>query len=336
MIRGAGSDRLWDAAAKEWLQAAPEPQAGWSGDVSSFIRAPIPPRIVLHTSNVLRATEIHTWGRDAAAIRRLPPEGGAARLTVAHFKTWGPVYDDALSRLGDILGPLLLMLPTNLATALRQELDSCDGCDGWEAVADSNLLALLHRDAADECQWDTLVPHLTERHMYMATPPRGHPRPAWDDLIAAFHDHGILLDDTWGRSGRRRSARTTGAAFAPARWSSGIPSARGGTTSSSAASGPGRRPPSSHTPATSAGNATGYPPQRRRAPTRARSAPRWPRAPGPNLPRARTCAQKRRLCTGASGEHTLPKTNARAPRAPPSCGSTCTCWTPHPSHVFAP
>ena len=28
-------------------------------------------------------------------------------------------------------------------------------------------------------------------------PPRGHPRPEWDDLIAAFHDHGILPDDTW-------------------------------------------------------------------------------------------------------------------------------------------
>ena len=62
MIRGAGPDHPWDAAAKEWLQAAPEPQAGWSGDVSSLIRAPIPPRIVLHTANVLRATEIHTWG----------------------------------------------------------------------------------------------------------------------------------------------------------------------------------------------------------------------------------------------------------------------------------
>ena len=73
-------------------------------------------------------------------------------------------------------------------------------------------LALLHRDAADKCRWGTLVPHLTGRHMYMATPPQGHPRPAWDDLIPAFHDHGILPDDTWqevrqktlGRDYRRR------------------------------------------------------------------------------------------------------------------------------------
>ena len=28
-------------------------------------------------------------------------------------------------------------------------------------------------------------------------PPRGHPRLEWDGLIATFHDHGILPDDTW-------------------------------------------------------------------------------------------------------------------------------------------
>ena len=46
----------------------------------------------------------------------------------------------------------------------------------------------------------------------MTTPPRRHPRPACNDLIAAFHDHGILPDDTWqavrqktlGRDYRRR------------------------------------------------------------------------------------------------------------------------------------
>ena len=110
---------------------------------------PSPPRIVLHTANVLRATEIHTWGHGAATIRWHPPEDGAARLAVAHFKTGGPVYDDALSRLDDTRGPLLLMLPTDLAAALRQEVDRCDGLRvEWEAVADGNLMALLHRDAA--------------------------------------------------------------------------------------------------------------------------------------------------------------------------------------------
>ena len=73
---------------------------------------------------------------------------------------------------------LLLMLPTDLAAAPRQEPDGCDGLRvGWEAVADGNLLALLHRDAADEGQWGTLTPHLTGRHMYMATLPLGAPPP---------------------------------------------------------------------------------------------------------------------------------------------------------------
>ena len=174
---------------------------------------PSPPRNVLHTASVLRATQIHTWGHDAATIWWLPLDRGAARLTVEHFKTGAPVYHDALSWLGDILGPQVLMLPTDPAAALRQELDSREGMRvGWEAVADGNLLALLHRDAADECQWGALVPDFTGRHTYMATPPRGHPRPAWDNFIAAFHDHGILPDDTsqevrqktLGRDYRRR------------------------------------------------------------------------------------------------------------------------------------
>ena len=46
----------------------------------------------------------------------------------------------------------------------------------------------------------------------MATPPRKHPCPAWDVLIADLHDPGILPDDTWqevrqktlGRDYRRR------------------------------------------------------------------------------------------------------------------------------------
>ena len=165
------------------------------------------------------------------------------------------------------------------------------------------------------------VPHI------LGNPTQGH-RPAWDDLIAAFHDHGVLPTTPGRRSGRRRSAKTTGAASAPAYWSSETPSARSGTTSLSAISAPGHRAPTSHTPATSAGNETQCPPQRQRAPTGARSAPTWPRGPGQNPPRARTAARKRRPCTGASGEHTPPHTNARAPRAPSSCWSTCTCGTP--------
>ena len=117
---------------------------------------------------------------------------------MAHFKTGGPVHDATLSRLGDIVGPLLLMLPTEPATALCQELDGCERMRaGWEAVADGSLLTLLHRDAAEECQWGALVRHLAGHPTYMATPPRRHPRPAWDDVIVAFQDHGTLPDNTW-------------------------------------------------------------------------------------------------------------------------------------------
>ena len=262
--------------------------------MSSLIRASSPPRIFLHTANVLRATKIHTWGRNAAAIRCVSSEGGAARLTVAHFKTGGPVYDDALSWLGDILGPLLLMLPTNLAAALRQELDSCNGLRvGLEAVADGNLLALLHRDAGDE--WHTGAPPHRAPHVYGNPPPGGTPARRGMTSSPPSTTTGFSRTTRGRRSGRRRSAGTTGAASAPACWSSRTPSASGGTTSGSAVSAPGRRPPTSDTPATSAGNATRYPPQRRRAPTGACSAPGWPRAPGPNLPRAGTDARKRRL-----------------------------------------
>ena len=133
-----------------------------------------------------------------------PPSGGNPQRTGPPNSPWrtskrgGRVYDDALSWLGDTQGPLLLMFPTGIAAALRQELDGCEGLRvGWEAVADGTLLALLHRDTANGCQWDALTPHLTGRHVYMASPPQGHPRPSWDDLIAAFHDHGILPGDTW-------------------------------------------------------------------------------------------------------------------------------------------
>ena len=87
---------------------------------------------------------------------------------MAHFKDGGPTYDNALSWLSDILGPMLLMLPTDLAAVVRRELDSCNGLRlEWEAVAEGTLLALLHRDTADGCWWDALVPHLTGRHRFM-------------------------------------------------------------------------------------------------------------------------------------------------------------------------
>ena len=177
------------------------------------------------------------------------------------------------------------------------------------------------------------MPHLTGRHVYMATSPQGRPARRGMTSSPPSATKALSPMTRGGRSSRRRSAGTTGAASAPACWRSRPPSARGGTTSGSAVSAPGGHPPTSHTPATSAGNATRCPLRRRRAPTGARGAPRWPRAPGPSLPQARTGARRRRICTGASGEHTPPHTNARAPQAPPPCGSTCTCRTPRLSCI---
>ena len=116
--------------------------------------------------------------------------------------------DDALSRLGDTQGPLLLMLPTDLAAALRQVLNGCERLRvGWEAVADGTLLALLQpgRRKRMPMGYPGAPPHRAPR--VHCNHPQGHPRPAWDDLIAAFHDHGILPDDTWREVQRRTLGR---------------------------------------------------------------------------------------------------------------------------------
>ena len=60
VIPGAGPERLWDAATTEWLQAALEPHTGSRGDGSSLLRAPLPPCLMLHTANILRAAERET------------------------------------------------------------------------------------------------------------------------------------------------------------------------------------------------------------------------------------------------------------------------------------
>ena len=67
------------------------------------------------------------------------------------------------------------MVLTDLALALRRELEGQDRPrEGWEAVADGALLALLHRGDKDGCCWDALIPHLTGHHTYMTTA-QGHP-----------------------------------------------------------------------------------------------------------------------------------------------------------------
>ena len=82
-----------------------------------------------------------------------PPGGRGRPARRGALQNWGACIRQRPVPAGRHLGPLLFMLPTDLAAALRQELGSCDGLRvEWEAVADGNLLALLQRDAADECQ----------------------------------------------------------------------------------------------------------------------------------------------------------------------------------------
>ena len=208
MIRGAGPDHPWDAATGEWLQAVPGPQTGWTGDVSSLVRTPVPPRIVLQAANVLRATEIRKWGHAAATIWWHPPEDGAAQLAVAQFKAGGAGIRRRPVPAERHPGALAPHAPHRHCSRAAPGAGRLRGLRvGWEAVAEGTLLALLHRDAADGCQWHALTPHLTGRHVYMATPSQGHPCRAWEDLIAAYHDHGIVPDDTWREVQRKTPGR---------------------------------------------------------------------------------------------------------------------------------
>ena len=198
VIRRAGPDHSWDAATGEWLQAAPGPQTGCTWDVSSLVRTPVPP-----PHRPLRRQRTAGYGDTQMGTRHglrpmAPPRGRGRPARRGALQNWGGGIRRRPVPAGRHPGALAPHAPHRPCSGLRQELDSCEGLRvGWEAVADGTLLALLHWDAANGCQWDTLAPHLTGRHVYMATPPQGHPRPAWDDLIAAFHDHRILPDDTW-------------------------------------------------------------------------------------------------------------------------------------------
>ena len=104
-------------------------------------------------------------------------------------------------------------------------------------------------------------PHRAPR-VYGNPPPRGTPARRGTTSSPPSTTTGFSPTKRGGRCSGRRSAGTTGAASAPAYWRSGTPSDRGGTTSGPAISTLGRRPPTSHAPADSAGNATRCPPQR--------------------------------------------------------------------------
>ena len=217
MIRGAGPDDLWDAAAKGWLQAALEPHVGFGGDVSWLVRAPFPPCIVLHYANLYRATEIHTWGRDAATVRWLPPEGGAARFTVAHFRKWGACVRRRPVPAGRHSG----------APAPHASHRSCSRV----TPGARHLRRTAGRVGGNRGRQPTGPPPLGRRGRvpvgHSGTPPRRAPHvygnpppgatPARRGMTSSPSTTTGSSPTTRGRrSGRRRSAGTTSAASAPA------------------------------------------------------------------------------------------------------------------------
>ena len=90
VIRGAGPDHPWDAATGEWLRVAPGQQTEWTGDVSSLVWTPVPPRIVLHAANVLRATEIHPIKGTGRGHRPVaPPRWRGRPARRGALQSWG-------------------------------------------------------------------------------------------------------------------------------------------------------------------------------------------------------------------------------------------------------
>ena len=84
---------------------------GWRGDISSLVHRPLPPRLVLQAANMLQVIEMCERRQDSTTIWWLPPSRESAWPTMTHYVKGGPVYDDALSKVGSVPGLLLLKLP---------------------------------------------------------------------------------------------------------------------------------------------------------------------------------------------------------------------------------
>ena len=163
--------------------------------LSFLLRSLPPPRLVLHAATYYRPQSYAGWGGTRPLSGGSPPKG-VTWPTVAHLQKGRETYNDALSRLGGLLGPLLLMVPLDLTAALRRELDDhTEVRVGWKAVADSVLLALLDRGGATGHQWDALMPDSDGHHTYVSAAP-SVPARVSDNLIAAFNDHGVRRTDT--------------------------------------------------------------------------------------------------------------------------------------------
>ena len=214
MIRGAGPDHLWDAATKKWLQAAPGPQTGWTGDLSSLVRAPVPP---LHRpSRRERAPgygDTHMGTRHGHHLMAPPGGRGHPAHSGALQNRWGRYTTTPCPGWATQVGPYSLCSPPalQLRSAISWTAATSSEWSGRQSRTATYWPSSTRRRGRVPMGYARAPPHRAPR-VYGNPPPQGHPRPAWDDLIAAFHDHGILPDDTWrevqrktlGRDYRRR------------------------------------------------------------------------------------------------------------------------------------
>ena len=83
VICAAGPESPWDAAATEWLKAAAEPHTGSRGDVSSLLRAFLPPPP--SCSRPPMCSEPQRYAHGGATQ---PLSGGSLRRTVAAGSLW--------------------------------------------------------------------------------------------------------------------------------------------------------------------------------------------------------------------------------------------------------
>ena len=107
------------------------------------------------------------------------------------------MYHDALSRLGGLPGPLLLMIPSDLATRSMprtgQPHRSEHGLGGSWQRHPAGLPPLGRYRLASVRRFH--APPRQRPHLCVGRP--GLPRLQWDNPMAAFHDHGLRSTDTW-------------------------------------------------------------------------------------------------------------------------------------------
>ena len=247
VIHGAGPNHPWDAATGEWLQAAPGPQTGSTGDVSSPVRTPPHRPSRRQRTPGYRDTQMGTrHGHRPMA----PPEDGAAQLAVTHFKTWGAGIQRRPVPTGRHPGALAPHAPHRRCARSWTAAKGCewDGRQSRTAPYWPSSTGTL-QTGANGIRWRPTSQGAT---CTWRPPPRGTPARRGTTSSPPSTTTGFSPETRGGRSSGRRSAGTAGTASTPACWRSGTPSDRGGTTSGSAISTLGCRPPTSHTPADSA------------------------------------------------------------------------------------